>query len=105
MSKTKIIRELTSLLAIGLRHRIGSMVNENEVYAKKYAKDAEVLLEQARKTVLKENWNLYDKNKIFEELKNKLRVELASRDFLNEKKFDIMDGEIRVILKKFGLME
>jgi len=35
MSKIKTIKELTNLLAIALRHKIGSIVNENEIYAEK----------------------------------------------------------------------
>jgi len=45
MSKSKIIEELTNLLVVALRHKIGSIVNENEIYAQKYAKDVEVLFE------------------------------------------------------------
>lgn len=94
MSKTKIIRELTNILAIALRHKIGSIVNENEIYAHKYAKDADVLLKEAQKVALKENWNHNDKERIREELKNKLKAELEEKEFLNARKFDIMDEEM-----------
>jgi hypothetical protein len=43
MSKIKTTKELVNLLAIALRHKIGSIVNSNEIYAQKYARDAEVL--------------------------------------------------------------
>lgn len=94
MSKTKNIHELTNILAKALRHKIGAIVNLNEVYAQKYAKDAEVLMKEALKTASRENWNNYDFIKIKEELKRKLKEELMKKDFLNDKKFEIMDGEI-----------
>lgn len=103
MSKTKTIRELTNMLAIALRHRIGSIVNENEIYAQKYAKDADVLLKEAEKIALKENWNHKDKERIREELKNKLKAELERKDFLNARKFDIMNEEIEKALEFLGL--
>jgi len=34
MSKKDSISELTNLLAIALRHKIGSIVNENEIYVR-----------------------------------------------------------------------
>ena len=66
MNKNKAIKELTTLLAIALRHKIGSIVNSSEIYAQKYARDADILINEARKTSLKENWNLADKRKIKE---------------------------------------
>ena len=94
MSKTKIIHELTNIMVKALRHKIGSIVNQNEVYAQKYSKDADLLFNEAIKISLKENWNDYDKTKIKEELKRKLRLELESKEFIDKKKFDIMDEEI-----------
>lgn len=104
MSKTKNFQRLISLLVVALRHKIGSIVNEYEIYAQKYAKDAEVLLNEAQKVAIKENWNLYDKIKIRETLKKKLKSELEIKTFLNDKKFEIMEKEIDKILKGFGLM-
>ncbi len=103
MSKTKTISELTNLLAIALRHRIGSMVNENEIYAQKYSRDADVLMNEARKISEKENWNNYDKNKIRQELKIKLKKELEEKDFLDNNKFEIMDEEADKALRELGL--
>ena len=94
MSKTKIIHELTNVLAKALRHKIGSIVNQNEIYAQKYSKDADLLFKEAIKISLKKKWNNYDKNQIKEELKRKLKIELESKEFLNERKFEIMDEEI-----------
>ena len=94
MNKKKVIQELTNLLAKSSRHKIGSLVNSDEIYAEKYAKDSEILLKEAQKTALKENWNIYDKSIIKNKLKRKLKAELEKKDFLNEKKFDMMEEEI-----------
>ena len=64
MSKNQNIHELTNILAIALRHKIGSIVNKDEIYAQKYAKDYEIFLKEAVKISLKENWNDSDKIKI-----------------------------------------
>ena len=103
MSKTKNIKELTIVLAIALRHKIGSIVNQNEIYAQKYAKDAEVLIKEAQKISLKENWNNYDKEQIKRVLKKKLRQELENKEFLDIKKFDIMEKEMNNVLELIGL--
>ncbi len=104
MGKNNVIHELTNILTQSLRHRIGSIVNLNELYTEKYMQDAEVLLNKAERVSKIENWNNYDKIKIKEELKRKLRLELESKEFLNEKKFDIMDEEIDKALKELSLI-
>ena len=43
MGKNKDICELTNILAKALRHRIGAIVNSDELYAQKYARDADIL--------------------------------------------------------------
>ena len=103
MSKNQNIHELTNILAIALRHKIGSIVNKDEIYAQKYAKDYEIFLKEAVKISLKENWNDSDKIKIKNELKRKLREELEKREFIDNKKFDIMDREINNILEVLKL--
>ena len=103
MNKRKIIDELTNVLTQSLRHKIGSIVNPNEIYANKYEKDAEILLIKARKISLQENWNEYDKIKIKESLKKKLQLELEKSDFLDEKKFELIGKEIDAILKELDL--
>ncbi|MFH1710809.1 MAG: hypothetical protein ABH840_00690 [Nanoarchaeota archaeon] len=103
MSKDKTIEELTNLLAVALRHKIGSIVNSNEIYAQKYSKDAEVLLKEAKKTASSINWNEYDKAKIKERLKVKLNEELRKKDFLDSRKFEIMDEEMENALKELEL--
>lgn len=104
MSKAKNLQKLVNLLVVALRHKIGSIVNKNEIYAQKYAKDAEILFDGARKIKIRENWNYYDKNKIKKALKKKLKAELESKAFLNDKKFEIMDKEMDKVLKEFELM-
>ncbi len=103
MGKNKDINELTNLMAKALRHKIGSIVNKDELYASKYAKDAESIMTEAEKVLLRQNWNNYDKLKIKEELRTKLRKELEQKDFLDNKKFEIMDNEIEKALKEFDL--
>lgn len=104
MSKSKSTQELINILVVALRHKIGSIVNENEVYAQRYARDAEVFLEEARKTANKENWNSSDKIEIKEQLEKKLRQELESKTFLNKKKFEIMNEQIKIVLKELELL-
>lgn len=103
MSKKGKIQELVNLLAIALRHKIGSMVNPDEIYAQKYAKDAELLMKEALKVSIGINWNIQDKAKIKEGLKKKLKLELESKDFLDNKKFELMDEEIGKALKILGI--
>lgn len=103
MSKTKNIQELTTILAIALRHKIGSIVNQDEIYAQKYAKDADVLIKEAQKIFLRENWNNYDKEKIKKVLKKKLQHELEKKEFLDNKKFDIMEKEMDETLESIKL--
>jgi hypothetical protein len=103
MSKTSDIHELTNILAKALRHKIGAMVNSNEIYAEKYAKDADLLVKEAKKTALRQNWNSYDKSQIKNELRKKLRIELEKKDFLDNRKFDMIDEEIDKVLKELEL--
>ncbi len=104
MSKSKIIKELTNLLAIALRHRIGSKVNSKEVYAAKYARDADILLREAKKVAINEHWSKNDKIKIKALLNKKLKDELAIRDFIDNKKFDIMESEVEDVLNGLNLL-
>jgi len=103
MGKNKDIDELTNLMTKALRHKIGSIVNKDEFYAHKYAKDAENIMREAEKVLLRQNWNNYDKEKIKGELKTKLHKELKEKEFLNDKKFDIMEDEINKALREFDL--
>ena len=103
MSRNKLIEEFTNLVAVALRHRIGSIVNENELYAQKYAKDAEVLLYQAKKIMLGIKFNIYESKEIITSLKIKLKKELESKPFLKERKFEIMESEMNKALKELEL--
>ena len=103
MGKNKDIQELASLMTKALRHKIGSIVNKDEFYANKYAKDAEVIMKEAEKVLLRQNWNNYDKVKIRSQLKAKLIKELKQKDFVDNKKFEIMDEEINNAMKEFYL--
>lgn len=104
MGKRDDIDELTNLMSRALRHKIGSIVNKNEFYAERYAKDSEILMKEAEKVLERRNWNRNDKIKIKEALRKKLVKELEEKDFLNDEKFDIMDDEMEKALKEFGLI-
>lgn len=103
MGKTSDIHELTNILAKALRHRIGAIVNSNEIYAEKYSQDADLLIKEAQKVVLRQNWNSFDRVMIKNELRKKLKAELEKKDFLNNRKFEIMDEEMNKVLKEFEL--
>lgn len=103
MSKNQNVHELTNILTIALRHKIGSIVNKDEIYAQKYAKDYEMFLKEAVKISLRENWNDSDKIKIKNELKGKLMDELEKKEFIDNRKFDIMKKEIDNILEVLKL--
>lgn len=104
MGKKDDIDELTNLMSRSLRHKIGSIVNKDEFYAEKYAKDSENLIKEAEKVLEKRNWNRDDKIIIKEELRKKLFKELKEKDFIDNKKFDIMNEEMEKALKEFGLV-
>lgn len=103
MGKNKDIDKIINLLSVALRHKIGSIVNKDEIYAGKYAKDADIILREAKIHIQKYNWNLSDKEKMKNQLTKKLQKELSEKDFLDSKKFDIMDDEIKKLLKNLCL--
>lgn len=103
MGKKEGINKLTNLMAKSLRHKIGSIVNNDEFYTNKYAKDADTLMKEAEKVLLNHNWNQHDKINIKNKLRKKLHKELTEKDFLHNKKFEIMDKEINKTLKDFNL--
>ncbi len=103
MGKNRDLQELTNLMSRALRHKIGSVVNKDEFYSGKYAKDAENIMKEAEKVILRHNWNRGDKLKIKELLEVKLKKELEEKTFLDSKKFDIMDEELGKALKELGL--
>ncbi len=104
MSKKQILEEFTNTLAVALRHKIGSMVNPNAIYAERYAKDSEMFFKQAEKTKEQCNWDYYDKIKIKQELKRKLRNELEKKEFLPDEKYNYIDNEINKALTSLGLV-
>jgi len=103
MSKKDNINKLTNYLALALSHKIGSMVNSNELYANKYRKEYNNYIEMAKAIVFEENFNLYDREEIKQTLMKKLEAELRKKDFIDNKKFDLIEEEIRlVLLSLFG---
>ena len=99
MSKSQDIQELTNLLAQSLRHRIASIVNDEAIYASKYAKDAENILKRAAVVANRHTWNRDEKAEIRNILSNKLYAALKEKTFIHERKFEIMDEEIDDALK------
>ena len=104
MGKKDDIDELTNLMSRSLRHKIGSIVNKDEFYAERYAKDSENLMKEAEKVLERRNWNREDKIRIKGRLREKLFKELEEKDFLDNKKFDIIDDEMEKALERFGLL-
>jgi hypothetical protein len=104
MSKKQIIDELTTLLAVSLRHKIGSIANKNEVYAEKYAKDAEIFFREAGKVNENANWSYNDKIEIKQELIGKLRKELEQKKFISDEKYDLIDIEVENALKELNII-
>ena len=62
-------------------------------------------LNEAKKIATRKNWNIRDKAEIRVELLKKLRAELESKDFLNVRKFEIMEEEMDKVLKEMDLDE
>ena len=56
MVSKKIINEFVNFIVLGLRHRIGSIVNDNELYAQKYAQDAETFFKDAKKNYFRSDF-------------------------------------------------
>jgi len=104
MGKNGDIDPLTNIMSKALRHKIGSIVNENEFYAEKYAKDAENIMNEAERIAERQNWNRDDKAVIKEKLRKKLHKELEEKDFIDNRKFSLMDEEIAKALEAFNLL-
>ena len=103
MGKNKDIDYLTNLMAKALRHKIGAIVNSDEIYASKYAKDSENIMKEVKRVLLRHNWDNDDKIEIKGQLRIKLHKDLEEKDFLDDRKFGIMDAEIEKALKEFKL--
>jgi hypothetical protein len=104
MNKRRGIEEFTNILTKALRHKIGSIIMKDELYAPKYAKDYEILFAESKKVLIKFNYNLKDKKQIKEILSSKLKKELEEKDFIDDEKFNIMDDEMNKALSELGLI-
>ena len=60
-------------------------------------------MNEARKSARQENWNIYEKAEIKAEIMKKLRKELEEKAFLDSKKFEVMEQEIKRALKEIKL--
>lgn len=99
MSKNDEIKTLVKLLAKGLCHKIGGIVNLDALYSQKYLKEADTFFSVAKNISIKLNLNLSDKERIKVELVSALRRELENRTFLDEKKFNYINKEVDWALK------
>ena len=104
MSKSGNIDEITTILAGALRHKIGALVGVDELYFKKYMLEFNARLEKAKKIIDTCNFNMFDKQIIKEKIKVKLKKELENRNYIDNKKFDLIDGEIDKVLKELNLI-
>lgn len=100
MGKTQLIKQLTNLLSKALRHKIGSMVNSDEFYTAKYAKDYEVLFREALRIYLQYHWNKQDLSTIRLQVGRKLHKELKEKEFIADKKFEIMDEQLEEVIQR-----
>jgi len=57
-----------------------------------------MLIKNAQNLFSGENWSIYDKAEIKIILKKKLLKELEEKEFINKKKFDILDKEMEKVL-------
>src|SRR3989344_2532132 len=95
MSKEDTLNKLIKLLAHAISHKIGSIVNKDNYYAEKYAKEAINFFNLAKKASLEANWNREDLATIERSLRKKIISELESKDFLDNSKFDFVNVEIK----------
>lgn len=103
MGKNKDIDQITTILSTALRHKIGAILGIDKRYFKKYEIEFSARRDMAKKILKDCNFNIYDKNKIKILLKRKLENELERRDYINEKKFEIMNEEIDKVLEELEL--
>jgi len=103
MGKNSDIDQITTILSTALRHKIGAILGMDKKYFRKYEIEFSARRDLAKKILKECNFNSYDKNKITILLKRKLERELERRDYINQKKFEIMDEEIEKVLKELEL--
>lgn len=103
MGKRDNIRELAVFIMQAIAHRIGHIIDPNAIHAEKYRKEVINLMDRAKKVKIREHWNYSDLAAIKIEVKNKLVKELTRREYIDNKKFDIMDEEIEKALKELEL--
>ena len=89
MGKKHDLDEASTLISTALRHKIGSLVNFQEPYADRYAKDSVVLTKEARKVLLRHNWNADDKRELQELVKKKLHKELKEKNVHRRRKISL----------------
>ncbi len=103
MSKKQEIEKLIKFSVLYLRHKIGSIVNKEEIYSSKYAKEAESFLEQTKKVARTLSLNVHEKEKFKEQLKKDLKLDLENKSFLNSEKFNYIEKEVNSLIKELKL--
>ncbi len=103
MGKREQIKEIARFAALAVVHKIGGLLNPNAIYAEKYKKEYLNFVQQAENLLLGRNWNRQDREAIREETGKQAQLELRRREYIGEKKFEIMNGEIKVILDLLGI--
>lgn len=103
MGKNKDIDQIATILSTALRHKIGAILGPDKKYFRKYEIEFTVRKELAKKILKECNFNSYDKNTIKSLVGKKLKNELEKREYIDNKKFNIMDEEIEKVLKELEL--
>jgi hypothetical protein len=99
MSKKEEINKLVSALANSLTHEIGAIVNEKSLYVEKYRKESENFIVISKDILNVLNLNREDKAHIRAALKIELDKELTKRNYLDIKKFKLVDQKIEEVLR------
>lgn len=103
MSKKRNIEEVARVLTLSLAHKIGSIVNKEDLYASKYREEGEHYFKKTLKVAESINWNRVDKVMFKETLQKNLSAELQKRDFLANEKFLFIEQEIASALIALNL--
>ena len=100
MGKQKEIGEIAGFIAFAALHKIASLLNPSAIYAEKYRKEYTNFVKQAEHIFLGKNWNMDDKDKIRAEAQKQAHNALQSRDYIEKKKFKLLDREITEVLEE-----
>ncbi len=103
MGKSDTVQELARLIGLAVAHSIGYILNPSSIYADKYRKEILNFMSLAAKTRDKEHWNVSDLRLIKAKAIEETNYELSRRDYLDLRKFELIDGEIEKMLRELEL--